>query len=55
MVAFFNSFISYLLLMFIIAAIAFCGGFIGVKLRKNKNAKEALEASNTSEGGQDVE
>jgi hypothetical protein len=44
MVSFFNTFISYLLLVVIMVALAICGGFVGKKLRDNKNAKEALKA-----------
>ena len=49
MVAFFNEFISYLLLVIIMVAIGICGGFVGKKLRDGKKAKEAskeLEAEN---------
>jgi len=35
-----NSFLSYLLLMLIIAAVAFVCGFTAVKLRKKKDAKK---------------
>lgn len=38
---FLNSFLSYLLLMAVIAAIVGVAIFIGIKMRKNKNAKEA--------------
>ncbi len=44
MVSFFNSFISYLLLVVIMVAVAICGGFAGKKLRDRKNAKEAAKA-----------
>ena len=48
MISFLNSFLSYLLLLIIIAALAMVGLFIGVTLRKKKNAKaEATEASVT--------
>ena len=39
-ILFANSFLSYLLLMAIIAGIAGVGIFIGIRLRKNKNAGE---------------
>ncbi len=39
MVAFFNEFISYLLLVVIMIAVGICGGFAGKKLRDRKNAK----------------
>lgn len=46
MISFLNSFLSYLLLLIIIAALAMVGLFIGVTLRKKKNAKaESTEAS----------
>ena len=41
MIAFFNSFLSYLLLMVILLAIFICGIVIGSELRKSKNEKEA--------------
>ena len=44
MISFFNEFISYLLLVIIMAAVAVCGVFAGKKLRDNKDAKEALKA-----------
>lgn len=34
-----NSFLSYLLVFVILAAIAFAGAMLGIKLAKNKNAK----------------
>ena len=44
MVAFFNEFISYLLLVIIMIAVGICGGFVGKKLRDSKKAKTAAEA-----------
>ncbi len=41
MVAFFNQFISYLLLVIIMIAVGICGGFVGKKLRDSKKAGEA--------------
>lgn len=35
-----NGFLSYLLLMIIIAGVAFVCGFIGLKLRKKKDSKK---------------
>ncbi len=35
-----NSFLSYLLLMLMIAAVAFICGFVALKLRKKKDAKK---------------
>ena len=43
MISFVNTFISYLLLVVIMVAVAICGGFVGKKLRDNKNAREALK------------
>lgn len=42
-VLFLNSFLSYLLLMAIIAVIAGVAIFIGIKARKNKNAQNNKE------------
>ena len=42
-VLFLNSFLSYLLLMVIIAVIAGIAIFIGVKARKNTNTQNARE------------
>ena len=51
-IAFINSILSYLLLMAVIVVLCFVGGFIGLKLRNRKDAKDAIiasEASNTEE------
>lgn len=40
MVAFLNSFLSYLLLMVVIAAVAGVAIFIGITMRKKKNQAE---------------
>ncbi len=45
MIAFFNSFLSYLLLMVILLAIFICGIVIGSELRKSKNKKADVAAS----------
>lgn len=49
LILFFNSFLSYLLLMVIIAVLCGFAVFIGIKLRKRKNnqleAQKAAEAS----------
>ena len=45
-VLFVNSFLSYLLLMVIIAVIAGVAIFIGIKPRKNKNAQNEKETKN---------
>ena len=39
-ILFANSLMSYLLLMAVIVVLAGIGIFIGIKMRKNKNAKE---------------
>ena len=41
-ILFANSFLSYLLLMAIIVVIAGVAIFIGIKVRKNKDAKEKM-------------
>ena len=41
MIAFVNSFLSYLVLMVILIAIGVCGAVVGTELRKSKNEKEA--------------
>ena len=41
MISFFNEFISYLLLVIIMACIAVCGVFAGKKLRDKKDLKDA--------------
>ena len=43
---FVNSFLSYLLLMVIIAVIAGVAIFIGIKARKNENAQNEKETKN---------
>lgn len=50
-VLFTNTFLSYLLLMVIIAVIAGAAIFIGIKLRKRKNEQEALENAKTEADG----
>ena len=49
MVSFINEFISYLLLVVIMVAVAICGGFIGKKLRDMKSAKAAEENEKNTE------
>lgn len=41
---FINSFLSYLLLFFVIAVVAGIAMFIGITMRKKKNAEEAGQA-----------
>ena len=48
-ILFINSFLSYLLLMLVIAVIAGVAIFIGIKMRKNKNAKVAETAGEITE------
>ncbi len=43
LIAFLNVFCSYLLLFGIIVVLAVAAVFIGIRLRKNKNLKEAIE------------
>ena len=43
MIAFINTFLSYIVLMLIILAVAACGFALGLFLRKNKNKKAVLE------------
>ena len=50
MIAFFNEFITYLLLVVIMAAVAVGGVFAGKKLRDNKKAKEAAGAPSEAKG-----
>ena len=44
--SFLASFIQYLIIMVILAAIGVAGVFLGIKLRKNKDAKSPVEAEN---------
>ena len=47
-VLFFNSFLSYLLLMAVVVVIAGAAIFVGIKMRKNKNSQAGNE--NTQAG-----
>jgi len=47
--AFLGSFLQYLIIMIVLAFVAFIGGFIGVKLRQSKDAKASVEENITSE------
>lgn len=49
LILFLNSFMSYLLLFLICVAVIIIAVLIGIKLRKNKDAKDALLASKASE------
>lgn len=42
MIAFFNSFFSYLLLMLVIVVVAGVATFIGITLRKKKNQQQPV-------------
>ncbi len=41
--------LQYLLIMLVLAAIGGLGGFIGIRLRKNKDAKAAADQPKTEE------
>lgn len=43
---------QYLLIMVLLAAVGGCGAFVGIKLRKNKNAKAANAAENNVGGNE---
>ncbi len=49
MVVFFNTFLSYLILVVISAGVIVLGVFCGKKLRDAKDAKEAAEAEGKKE------
>ena len=50
LILFINSFLSYLLVMAVIVILAGIAIFIGIKLRKNKNAKvEQMKAATEQE------
>ncbi|MDE7006903.1 MAG: hypothetical protein K2P07_01900 [Lachnospiraceae bacterium] len=44
LILFFNSFLSYLLVLAVIVVLAGIGIFIGIKMRKRNNEKSAAEA-----------
>lgn len=44
LIAFINSFLSYLLLFGVCIAVAVSAAFLGIRLRRNKDAKDAAEA-----------
>ena len=52
MTAFFNEFISYLLLVIIMGAVAVCGVLAGRKLRHNKNPRAAEKAPSVEKTGE---
>ncbi len=47
MVSFFNSFLSYLVLMLVIAAVAAVAVFIGITMRKKKDWEQAVQDAET--------
>lgn len=49
MSAFLGSFIQYVIIMICLVAVGLCGGYVGVKLRKNKEAKTQQEASSNED------
>ena len=49
MIAFINEFLSYGLLVIIFAALMIVGGFIGVKIRNAKDAKQPAVAEDNKE------
>lgn len=49
MIAFLGSFVQYVVIFLILAGIAFLGGFVGVQLRKKKDAKEAAKPQEHTE------
>lgn len=49
LIAFFNMFLSYLLLVVIIVALCAVAGFIGISLRKRKNRIEEETATDSKE------
>ena len=42
MIAFFNSFFQYLVLLVLFAAVSAVGAFLGIQARKKKNPREAM-------------
>lgn len=48
LIQFMNAFLSYFILFGVMVTLAVIGGFVGVTMRKRKNAKEHAEA--TEEG-----
>lgn len=47
--AFFNTFLSYLILMLVIVAVAGVGVFLGITFAKKKNAKKAAAETENGE------
>ena len=51
LILFFNSFLSYLLVVAVFVIVIGIAIFMGIKLRKNKDAKEAALAAKNTEAG----
>ena len=49
MVDFLMCILQYVVIMVVLAALGCLGGFIGIRLRKSKDAKSALEADKIEE------
>ena len=47
--AFLNSFVQYIIVMIMLAALGFLGGFIGKKIRDAVDAKKAAEGTSDSD------
>lgn len=48
--AFFNTFLSYVVLMLVIVILAGVGVFLGITLAKKKNLKQAVSAETAADG-----
>lgn len=51
LILFLNSFFSYMLLLLVMAALMTAGAVIGIKWRKSKDAKAAVEAAQENAKG----
>ena len=51
LILFLNSFLSYLLLVAVFVLVIGVAIFVGIKLRKSKNTKEAAEAAKNTNSG----
>lgn len=54
LILFVNSFLSYILLMVVIAIVAALGFFVGLKWRKAKDARAALAEGETTQETQNI-
>lgn len=52
LILFINSFLSYLLVVAVFIVVIAAAIFAGIKLRRNKNAKEAAENAETGKAGE---